>query len=840
MHLCDSVEVKGGVDEAVLNERVLSQLQELLRCPMCGEALLHDPTAIDTCGHTFCYECINNGVGYGYYPVSSNLEEEEKPQDPDTKQEPGTTDGGGSGNARANSNRRGKKDSSLTPGKGKEKRPRKMMFSCPVCLVPAHKWNLVRVPLISDVVIEAMSKETLREALKSSNGMKRFETVVPRSKRGRSKKGTVAVSNEEAPAPLAAELEEEVAVPPPNAPPSVVVDEQVANEEEVVEGDDHSSRPNFTDVVDAAQSVSVTIIEDSKADTQEPDNVVVVSDAIVTVPAANTGNHNPLSPSPWSVDLSFSAEGGQRSAARREQEGRAVSNSSDSSVARVANWMVLNEESVDGDSAVEGGRASDESLELSDSDLSSVHSADYYNSNSNYHYNYHHHHHQQQQQHPGIPVPLHYTLAVDGSVPTTAGTDDILLTSMRLFRPCIFDERCRGGSGIFSNDWAQPVLALRHDLLPVTGSHRAPTETRRFYWRELHYAASPMTFTHCLVVLPESERNYAATGERKRGDNTLSPTPSIATALVTGATLVDIKWIEDCVATRCLLPALPYSVENPMIGCTAASGGCERGDCGGRRAAQWVQEGYAFLPIPDAVLKRLQEGGQTVVKEENPKRSRRAEVPVTGGFDTSCWGRLLLLSGGVLLQLDGKWLDALVEYVLSREHICNSGEESGADRRSSARQRGGSGRSVEMDEVRRFAESFAERHRCLWRVARCPERELMGGAAVGCVVVLRGSFSEKDSISGSPALFKRRIECLFQVLKCLLSIFPIRDSNGCNEATGTSQHSPSGSPAPSLPGRAPFVFGNASTNGSMPSIKMRSTKWLLHNISKGNLSDSSN
>ncbi|ESL11101.1 hypothetical protein TRSC58_01158 [Trypanosoma rangeli SC58] len=54
------------------------------------------------------------------------------------------------------------------PGRSQRRRqPRKrrLKFTCPVCLGPAHKWNLVRVRFFSDLVTEALGHPTLAKAL---------------------------------------------------------------------------------------------------------------------------------------------------------------------------------------------------------------------------------------------------------------------------------------------------------------------------------------------------------------------------------------------------------------------------------------------------------------------------------------------------------------------------------------------------------------------------------------------------------------------------------------------------------------------------------------------------
>eukprot|EP00758_Cryptobia_borreli_P011371 Tbor_TRINITY_DN5649_c0_g3::TRINITY_DN5649_c0_g3_i1::g.8364::m.8364 len=41
----------------------LLELQKLITCPLCSQ-LMDDPATL-TCGHLFCYKCINSGIEYG-------------------------------------------------------------------------------------------------------------------------------------------------------------------------------------------------------------------------------------------------------------------------------------------------------------------------------------------------------------------------------------------------------------------------------------------------------------------------------------------------------------------------------------------------------------------------------------------------------------------------------------------------------------------------------------------------------------------------------------------------------------------------------------------------------
>ncbi|RNF02833.1 conserved RING finger protein [Trypanosoma rangeli] len=167
--LRDREELDGGE----LNTRVVAALRELLCCPICHRLLLHDPAVVDTCGHVFCYKCINLGIENGCLPVAAVAQaEEERSDEVEEVHFCGESDhrlaGVQRGDAAGEAMVADPRTRPARPGRSQRRRqPRKrrLKFTCPVCLGPAHKWNLVRVRFFSDLVTEALSHPTLAKAL---------------------------------------------------------------------------------------------------------------------------------------------------------------------------------------------------------------------------------------------------------------------------------------------------------------------------------------------------------------------------------------------------------------------------------------------------------------------------------------------------------------------------------------------------------------------------------------------------------------------------------------------------------------------------------------------------
>lgn len=166
-------------DDARLNERVLSALQTLLRCPICSRLLLHDPAVVDTCGHAFCYDCINVGIEKGCFPISlpaaaqgrrQNTEgDAEKPAGDEAEREESVVSREGSSQRKEEgmAAHDPAKDSRSRREKERRAQPkqRRRKFTCPLCLGPVHKWNLVRVRFIRDLVMEFVSHAAIAETL---------------------------------------------------------------------------------------------------------------------------------------------------------------------------------------------------------------------------------------------------------------------------------------------------------------------------------------------------------------------------------------------------------------------------------------------------------------------------------------------------------------------------------------------------------------------------------------------------------------------------------------------------------------------------------------------------
>ncbi|EAN93200.1 hypothetical protein C3747_62g172 [Trypanosoma cruzi] len=160
--LPDLVGATEQLESDELNTHVVSTVRELLCCPICHRPLVHDPAVVDTCGHAFCYDCINLGIENGCVPVASTVQVEDK--EDEGRKEKNELSVVSEKDHHTCLSRHGRKQ----PRRRTRQRRRK--FTCPVCLGPAHKWNLVRVRFIQDVVTEFLSHAALAEAFSTAEG----------------------------------------------------------------------------------------------------------------------------------------------------------------------------------------------------------------------------------------------------------------------------------------------------------------------------------------------------------------------------------------------------------------------------------------------------------------------------------------------------------------------------------------------------------------------------------------------------------------------------------------------------------------------------------------------
>ena len=95
-------------------DEVARAVHNFLCCPLCSKVFAN-PVANQTCGHTFCEACINHAIERGCFPVADGMTHD---------------------------------DGALRP----KKRRRKITFQCPVCLLPAFKWSLVRLSCVDSFI----------------------------------------------------------------------------------------------------------------------------------------------------------------------------------------------------------------------------------------------------------------------------------------------------------------------------------------------------------------------------------------------------------------------------------------------------------------------------------------------------------------------------------------------------------------------------------------------------------------------------------------------------------------------------------------------------------------
>lgn len=97
-------------------ERLRDTLRCCLSCPLCHSALVGDAVVLQTCGHIFCEACINFAIEKGFEETSELAVV------------------------------RSALNCSVSALKHKSRR--KMDFTCPVCMGPAHKWMLTPIHLV--------------------------------------------------------------------------------------------------------------------------------------------------------------------------------------------------------------------------------------------------------------------------------------------------------------------------------------------------------------------------------------------------------------------------------------------------------------------------------------------------------------------------------------------------------------------------------------------------------------------------------------------------------------------------------------------------------------------
>ncbi|CCW72288.1 unnamed protein product [Phytomonas sp. Hart1] len=125
-----------------MNHEVLERLKVVLTCPLCGNLLRSDPAIISTCGHCYCFTCINRAIEYGSPPLTTTwLWRKYLPSYINKNNE----------NEKESFTECNRNDGNQKNSKKRKRAPKKVSFCCPLCLIPAFKSMLIRIPLMREL-----------------------------------------------------------------------------------------------------------------------------------------------------------------------------------------------------------------------------------------------------------------------------------------------------------------------------------------------------------------------------------------------------------------------------------------------------------------------------------------------------------------------------------------------------------------------------------------------------------------------------------------------------------------------------------------------------------------
>ncbi|KAK7194687.1 RING finger protein [Novymonas esmeraldas] len=126
-----------------------------LTCALCGRLLRDNPAAVETCGHCFCYDCINTALEDGcpplamVWPWSTLSEEVGAAEERLTASTTAHVTAEDADVVHLSSSSAPRTTASLPPQRWRKSR--KVRQLCPLCLGPAFKWMLVSLPSLAEL-----------------------------------------------------------------------------------------------------------------------------------------------------------------------------------------------------------------------------------------------------------------------------------------------------------------------------------------------------------------------------------------------------------------------------------------------------------------------------------------------------------------------------------------------------------------------------------------------------------------------------------------------------------------------------------------------------------------
>nr|CCC93554.1 unnamed protein product [Trypanosoma congolense IL3000] len=420
-----------------------------------------------------------------------------------------------------------------------------------------------------------------------------------------------------------------------------------------------------------------------------------------------------------------------------------------------------------------------------------------------------------------------HLFSVDASVKSSHTVDNILLAAEKFFVSIrIFDERTSVGMKQSMSSLPDGEFNLEHHLPPPVSSEKSSSSGGKLHWREVHYAASSIKCEYCLIT-DTNEKPFDGDGgeenskEKEGSENdTGLVTPSIVSAVISGAAFINFKWLEDSVRERFLYPALEYSMSGAPYSIPTTSGPTHsNGLTSIQEGCGWIRDGYMFLSLSNSVLRYLGRGNASI-------DSGKSELVQTvlggaiGAYGLPCWQRLVLLGGAAFLQLADELMMSLLNDVMT----LGCGKDPS-----------GLGSMDDMEgtkSVNRGLEACGKSQIDAFSVKCCPEFCKNESLVVRRIIVLRGPLSggESAGMTCSQSLFKQRLVRLLHLLTVILTpLFTSQQKSGSGAL--------SSSPNSEAKSRSVVHFGHPVEPSPVPMLKLRSTKWLLRELACGQSPD---